>query len=182
MSESATEYPTLIEVIPLQHKPGAVRPLADYFRGVRRAWEMMAYTPEARTERQLDGRPYAAAPDLTREVRHLISLQVATVNIMASGYTITPYETRQLLLREAALADRLALLLPGNEADATAVQAAWSLQIHDQAHRQGVAGEWQADAIHWDPHLSDDPASGSRLYVRQEYPLWLRAHREATRA
>ena len=181
MSEPAPEIPTLVDVIPLQQRPGP-RPLGAYFEGVHKVWRMMDYAPNTRAERKLDGRPYAVAPVLAREVRHLLSLQRAMVDIMASGYTVTPYETRQLLLREAALADRLALLAPDREAEATAVQAAWALQRHDQLARKGVAGEWQADAIHWEPALSDDPASGCREYVRQEYPLWLRAHQEAIHA
>lgn len=168
-----TEQPTMVDVVPLQRSPLAN--LSEYFKGVNRGFAKLKVDPVVEGERTLDGRPYAAAPSIGAEVRHLLGLQTAVHALMAQGQHVTPQETREVLLRTAAICDRLALLGPDlADAEATAVQCAWELQVFDVGHRRLVAGEWQPDAIHWTP-LTDDPASGCRLYVRQEYPLWAAA-------
>lgn len=168
-----TVQPELVQVIPLQQRP-QLSNLGPYFRGVDRGFKRLKVDPVIEGEQLLDGRPYAAAPSVAAEVRHLLGLQSVVHGLIGQGQQITPVEIREILLRTAAVCDRLALLVPEDDAEATAVQAAWELQAHDVAHRRLVVGEWQPDAIHWTP-LTDDPGSGDRLYVRQEYPLWAAA-------
>ena len=167
-----TEQPIIVDVIPLQQRH-TVSDLGPYFKSVSRGFRLTRTDPAPEGEQLLEGRPYAAAPSIATEVRHLLGLQSAVHQILGQGQHVTPQEIRELILRQAAICDRLALMAPdAADADATAVQTAWELQVHDVAHRRLVAGEWQPDAIHWTP-LTDDPASGERLYVRQEYPRWV---------
>jgi hypothetical protein len=167
-----TTQPELVQVVPLQQRR-KLSDLSPYFQGVNRGLSRTKVDPVIEGEQQIDGRPYAAAPSVAAEVRHLLGLQRVVHRIIAEGQHLTPMETRELILRQAAICDRLALYTPdAADAEATAVQCAWELQRHDVDHRRLVLGEWQPDAIHWTP-LTDDPASGCRLYVRQEYPLWL---------
>lgn len=161
----------LVEVLPLQQR----HQVTDLSPFILASQSARAFVGAARPA--VDARPYSSAPALATELHHLIGLAAAYTRLQDQELAVTRQEWREYYLRVAALADRIALLAPSEEADAAAVQEAHKLQCWDQAHREMVRGEWQADAIHWTP-LSDDPASGSREYVRQEYPLYLQARAE----
>lgn len=169
-----TDQPQLVDVVPLQQRH-LVSDLSPFILASQGARAFLTSGQPA-----VDGRPYASAPAIGSELNHLLGLAAAYTRLQDQELAVTRYEWRDYYLRVAALSDRIALLCPGDTADAAATQEAHKLQCWDQAHRDMVRGEWQADAIHWTP-LSDDPASGSREYVRQEYPLYLQATQGARR-
>lgn len=164
-----TEPTFPIAVLPLRERPQPAD-LAPLMRGVRAARESVRVLGG---QVVADGRPYAAAPPMARELTHIMTTGATLVRIQVNNLQILPPEWREMHLRTAALADRVALQLGGADDAAAAVQAAHQLQCYDLRHRELVRGEWQPDAIHWETALGEDPATGSREYVRQEYPLWL---------
>ncbi|MGW1162029.1 hypothetical protein ACWD48_28300 [Streptomyces sp. NPDC002519] len=116
---------------------------------------------------------YANAPDLRREMRHVLALGAEREGRQARPVTgplvdATAAE-RAWLLRRAALMDRMALDDPGPGPDAAAAETAGQLVLHDRRHPELVAGPHHPDAMTLAP--------GHRLYVRQEYAAWTAAGR-----
>lgn len=112
---------------------------------------------------------YMGAPELVHETHEVLQtvtrLQAETAAAVAEGtYEFDVDQERLLLLRRAALSDRLSLTYPDVEAFVTdAAQLAHQLARFDREHgtHQGPIGP---GAIEWDP--------SHRPYVRQEYDHW----------
>jgi hypothetical protein len=74
-------------------------------------------------------------------------------------------DERALLLRQAAVADRLALRSPTPRHVRAAADSARGLQDYDRAHGTWL-GSYGPEAFRF------DPVGGGRAYVRQEYVLY----------
>ncbi|MER5617590.1 hypothetical protein [Streptomyces sp. NPDC002215] len=108
---------------------------------------------------------YAGALPLTDELDDVLQLSAALLQDVRTGADDETAE-RELLLRRAALADRLALAAPyETTAQHRAIRAAHVLMTYDVVHHTGH-GEFAADSI------EADGAGGPRAYVRQEYAAW----------
>lgn len=111
---------------------------------------------------------YAEAPPIARETVALLRLRRELGDDRPAYYPpASVNEIREVLLREAALVDRLALGDP--DATGDALQAAVELRDFDAARGLGPSGTAEGpvppDAQQW----QDDP----RGYVRMEYEHWL---------
>ncbi|MGW6412186.1 hypothetical protein ACWF95_34035 [Streptomyces vinaceus] len=113
---------------------------------------------------------YKSAPSLLQETAAITRIsERLQAEASIAGHKGEPYEAdehqeRLLLLRRAALADRLSLAHPEDEAFlADAVQLAQQLAKFDREH-DTHAGSYEPGAIEWDP--------SHRPYVRQEYDHW----------
>ncbi|MFJ2561349.1 MULTISPECIES: hypothetical protein [unclassified Streptomyces] len=112
---------------------------------------------------------YMGAPDLIHETAELTALserlRAETANAVAEGtYEFDEHQERLILLRRAALSDRLSLAYPDVEEFVTdAAKLAHELARFDRDHgtHQGPIGP---GAIEWDP--------SHRPYIRQEYDHW----------
>lgn len=116
-------------------------------------------------EGPLPDEAYAGAPLLVDELEDVLQLSAALLQAVRTGAEDTADE-RVLLLRRAALADRLALAAPHDStAQHRAIRAAHVLMTFDVVHHTG-RGPYGADSI------EADGAGGPRAYVRQEYVSW----------
>ncbi|MEU5221009.1 hypothetical protein AB0G79_33080 [Streptomyces sp. NPDC020807] len=111
---------------------------------------------------------YAEAPPIARETIALLRLRRELGDERPAWYPpVGVHETREILLREAALLDRLALT--DAEAGPDAFAAAEAIRDFDAARGLGPNGTSEGpvppDAQQW----QDDP----RGYVRMEYEHWL---------
>ncbi|MFJ7424114.1 hypothetical protein ACIQXD_36850 [Streptomyces uncialis] len=108
---------------------------------------------------------YAGALPLDDELADVMSLSTALLQAARTG-TDTIGDERTLLLKRAALTDRLALATPHDTtAQSRAIREAHILMTFDVVHHTG-RGEFAADSI------EADGAGGPRAYVRQEYAAW----------
>ncbi|MFH8776206.1 MULTISPECIES: hypothetical protein [unclassified Streptomyces] len=116
---------------------------------------------------------YANAPDLRREMHHVLALGAERDGRRARPVNGPPVDgtaaERAWLLRRAALMDRMALNDPGPGPIAAAAETAEQLVLHDRRHPDLVAGPHHPEAIMLAP--------SRRLYVRQEYAAWTAAGR-----
>ncbi|MEV0580943.1 hypothetical protein [Streptomyces sp. NPDC050392] len=108
---------------------------------------------------------YAGALSLGDELTEVLALSTALLQAARTG-TEDLVDERTLLLRRAALTDRLALATPHDTtAQSRAIREAHILMTFDVVHHTG-RGEFAADSI------QADGAGGPRAYVRQEYTEW----------
>lgn len=108
---------------------------------------------------------YAGATSLDDELADILALSTALLQAARAG-TDDVADERELLLRRAALLDRLALAAPHDvTAQSRAIREAHILMTYDAVHHSG-RGEFAADSI------EADGAGGPRAYVRQEYATW----------
>ncbi|MGW5202346.1 hypothetical protein [Streptomyces spiralis] len=111
---------------------------------------------------------YANAPDLRREMHEVLALGAERDGRRATSVTAPPRDAvtaeRLLLLRRAALMDRMALDAPGTDAVGAAIRTAGELVLYDRRHADLVAGPYRPDSVEFD--------LGRRPYVRQEYAAW----------
>ncbi|MFJ9523260.1 hypothetical protein ACIRPK_34095 [Kitasatospora sp. NPDC101801] len=116
---------------------------------------------------------YGRAAELEPEVTFLQSERQSYEQMLARGEMeqVPPHNERELLLREAAAADRTYWADLLAEDLTAAALAAFRLAQFDQAHGQFVAGPHQPDSIEFDPE------GGQRAYVRQEFKAWLERKR-----
>ncbi|MFE7313986.1 hypothetical protein ACFU7T_12885 [Streptomyces sp. NPDC057555] len=114
---------------------------------------------------------YAHAPDLRREMHHVLALGAERDGRQARPVTGPPVDAaaaeRAWRLRQAALMDRMALDDPSPGPAAAAAETAEQLVLHDRRHPDLVAGPHHPDATALAPSC--------RLYVRQEYAAWTAA-------
>lgn len=109
---------------------------------------------------------YAGALPIMDELADVLHVTAIFLNLARSGAPVAAEDDRMLLIKRAALADRLALAAPADvTAQRTAVYEARALMAFDVAHgtNRGPVGP---DAV------ETDAAGGSRAYVRQEYAAW----------
>ncbi|MFD5899638.1 hypothetical protein [Streptomyces sp. NPDC060366] len=108
---------------------------------------------------------YAGALPLDGELADILQLSTALLQAVRTG-TEDVGDERVLLLKRAALTDRLALAASYDiEAQSRAIREARILMTFDGVHHIG-RGEFAADSI------EVDGAGGPRAYVRQEYAAW----------
>nr|WP_011265276.1 hypothetical protein [Streptomyces sp. FQ1]AAX51381.1 unknown [Streptomyces sp. FQ1] len=108
---------------------------------------------------------YAGAAPLDDELADVLALSTALLQAARAG-TDDVADERELLLRRAALLDRLALAAPHDAtAQSRAIREAHILMTFDVVHHCG-RGPFAADSI------EADGAGGPRAYVRQEYAAW----------
>ncbi|GHE68314.1 hypothetical protein GCM10014715_22500 [Streptomyces spiralis] len=111
---------------------------------------------------------YANAPCLRREMHEVLALGAERDGRQARSVTAPPRDAltaeRLLLLRRAALMDRMALDAPGTDAVGAAIRTAEELVLYDRRHPDLVAGPHRPDSVEFD--------LGRRPYVRQEYAAW----------
>lgn len=108
---------------------------------------------------------YAGARPLVDELAGVLSLSTVLLQAARTG-TEDVADERVLLLRRAALMDRLALAASYDvQAQSRAIREAHVLMTFDVVHHTG-RGEFAADSI------EADGAGGPRAYVRQEYAAW----------
>ncbi|MFF3256488.1 hypothetical protein ACFYWP_37155 [Actinacidiphila glaucinigra] len=118
---------------------------------------------------------YADAPELRREMREVLALGAEHDSCRAGAVTGPPAADaaaaaeRVLLLRRAALMDRLAIDDPAPGAVGAARRTAQQFAQHDLRYPEQVAGPHGPNSIEWDP--------SRRPYVRQEYAAWTAAGR-----
>ncbi|ARF59165.1 hypothetical protein B1H19_01385 [Streptomyces gilvosporeus] len=116
---------------------------------------------------------YANAPDLRREMHHVLALGAERDGRQTRPVTGPPVDAtaaeRTWRLRRAALMDRMALDDPRPGPVAAAAETAERLVLHDRRHPDLVAGPHHPDTITLAP--------SRRLYVRQEYAAWTAAER-----
>ncbi|MGW1973935.1 hypothetical protein ACWCOY_37605 [Streptomyces tubercidicus] len=110
---------------------------------------------------------YTHAPDLRREIHHVLALDTEHDGRQTQPVTHHPpldptAAERTRLLRRAALMDRIALNDPRPGPLAAATETAEQLLHHDHHHPHHTAG----------PHHPDTPTPTPRSYVRQEYTAW----------
>ncbi|MEU0598141.1 hypothetical protein ABZ484_07770 [Streptomyces sp. NPDC006393] len=114
------------------------------------------------------GQAYANAPVLRREMHEVLALGAERDGRQARCLTAPPRDAaaaeRLLLLRRAALMDRMALDAPGTDAVGAAIRTAEELVVYDRRHPELVAGPHRPDSVEFD--------LGRRPYVRQEYAAW----------
>ncbi|WUD70447.1 hypothetical protein OG937_01310 [Streptomyces sp. NBC_00510] len=119
---------------------------------------------------------YTNAPDLHREIHHVLALEAERDGRGARPVTGPPLNAtaaeRARLLRRAALMDRIALNDPRPGPLAAAAETAAQLLLHDHRHPDLVAGPHHPDAT--------TPTPNPRFYVRQEYAAWTAAGRPGT--
>ncbi|MFF1700035.1 hypothetical protein ACFVXC_41445 [Streptomyces sp. NPDC058257] len=113
---------------------------------------------------------YMGAPDLLQEtvaitrISERLRVEASVAGHKGEPYEVDEHQERLLLLRRAALADRLSIAHPEVEEFLTdAVQLAHQLAKFDREH-DTHAGPHGPGAIEWDP--------SHRPYVRQEYDHW----------
>lgn len=108
---------------------------------------------------------YGGAPELLLEAADLLEVCTRLTVEQGSGATLDAREHREYLLRRAALADRLAIEFPDEDAYLSdAVRLSWELAQFDRQHPHLVAGPHGPMSIEFDP--------SRRPYVRQEYSTW----------
>ncbi|MFG2903320.1 hypothetical protein ACGFZH_40365 [Streptomyces zaomyceticus] len=109
---------------------------------------------------------YAAALPVAEELADVLRLSTALLQTARTGTRVPLADERVLLLKRAALADRLALAAPADTtSQRTALREAHALMVFDVAHRTG-RGPVGPDCA------ETDAAGGARAYVRQEYDAW----------
>jgi len=136
--------------------------LAERGAGIRFAFPAPVAMP---FKGPLPDEAYAGAPLLLDELDDVLQLSAALLQDARTG-TEEAADERALLLRRAALSDRLALAAPSDTtAQHRAIRAAHVLMTFDVVHHTG-RGEFAADSI------EADGAGGPRAYVRQEYAAW----------
>jgi hypothetical protein len=117
---------------------------------------------------------YANAPELRREMHQVLALGAQRDGRQARPVTAPLVDAtaaeRALLLRRAALMDRMALDASGPVA--AAAETAEQLVLHDRRHPGLAAGPHHPDTI--------TLVLSRRLYVRQEYAAWTAAGRPGT--
>ncbi|MEU2625299.1 hypothetical protein ABZ642_45700 [Streptomyces sp. NPDC007157] len=119
---------------------------------------------------------YANAPDLRREMHHVLALGAERDGRQARTVARPPADAavaeRAWLLRRAALMDRMALESSDPGPAGAAAQTAGQLVAHDRCRPDLVAGPHRPDAV--------TPGPARRRYVRQEYAAWASAGRPGT--
>ncbi|MCX4429447.1 hypothetical protein OG991_60770 [Streptomyces mirabilis] len=111
---------------------------------------------------------YAEAPPIAREVAALLKLRRELGDGRPSYYPpASVNEVREVVLREAALLDRLALT--DSEATGDAVKAAVELREFDTRQGHGPSATFEGVVPPYADQWRDDP----RGYARQEYQHWL---------
>nr|WP_011475442.1 hypothetical protein [Streptomyces sp. 44414]ABC67380.1 pRL2-17 [Streptomyces sp. 44414] len=111
---------------------------------------------------------YAEAPPIARETVALLRLRRELGPDRPSYYPpASVNEIREVLLREAALIDRLALEDP--EANGDALKAALELKEFDTRQGLGPGATFEGVIPPYADQWQDEP----RGYVRQEYHHWL---------
>ncbi|MGP3637938.1 hypothetical protein ACTU45_32220 [Streptomyces sp. 24-1644] len=111
---------------------------------------------------------YAEAPPIARETVALLRLCRELGDERPSYYPpASVNEIREVLLREAALIDRLALADPESNGDA--LKAALELKEFDTRQGLGPGATFEGVVPPYADQWADDP----RGYVRQEYEHWL---------
>lgn len=111
---------------------------------------------------------YAEAPPITRETVALLKMRRELGDDRPTYYPpASVNEIREVLLREAALLDRLALV--DSEAMGDAVKAAVELRDFDTRQGHGPGATFEGVVPPYASQWEADP----RGYVRQEYHRWL---------
>ncbi|MGW1269874.1 hypothetical protein [Streptomyces sp. NPDC002491] len=111
---------------------------------------------------------YAEAPPIAREVGALLKMRRELGDDRPDFYPpASVNEVREVLLREAALLDRLALA--DIEATGDAVNAAAELRDFDTRQGHGPSATFEGVIPPYADQWKDDP----RGYARQEYRHWL---------
>lgn len=111
---------------------------------------------------------YAEAPPIGRETVALLKMRRELGDDRPAYYPpASVNEVREVLLREAALIDRLALA--DLEANGDALKAAVELRDFDTRQGHGPGATFEGVVPPYAPQWQDDP----RGYVRAEYHRWL---------
>jgi hypothetical protein len=114
----------------------------------------------------LPDQAYAGGRPVLDELADVLQVMTATLQLAKAGHNVPVPDERLMLLKRAAVTDRLALAAPADvHAQRTAMREALALLVFDGAH-DTERGPLSPDSPEW------DAAGGPRAYVRQEYQAW----------